>query len=216
MSIADQIKSSAKTQSGDSWSTIFHRKADDNRYLQALRAGQQEVYSIPLEEESDTYLNMRVLTCHEEVLLSHWTQDYINNFYGSSVPEDKKREREDIVHSMLRIMMACTSPNVTDMKSTIKTYDDNTAFPLCCVSKLKNQELSRLIKEYQYVDQQFNPQIETMSNKEAWEVIEAVKKQDIPLKDLSYPALLSITTALIEHSKLEDEMLSTALQEQQS
>jgi hypothetical protein len=218
MSIKDHVQSSNSglkdKETGESWASIFNRKEQDNKYLKALREGTETEYD--LEIDGEVCLKMRVLTCHEEVLLSHWVHDYLSKYSNSALPQDKQRENENIISSMLRIMMACTPSSVVGMSSKLKTYNDNSSLPIANICELATQELSWLIKEYQYVDQRFNPQIETLPSSEAWEIIDQIKKHAMELKDLSYPSLLTITTALIEHNKLEDEMLSTASQEQQS
>lgn len=200
-------KATEETSNKKLWEIIWNTKGTNTAYVNTLRENSELQFTVDTGDENNP-LRLRVLTAEEENILHYFVQDYISNKLPPiAISNEKRREIEQAAYSKVRLMMSLAPKPKGSL--TLKKYNDNSQLSLSDLGSLTYSELAYLMKEYQWVDNHYNPSINTLEKSDIAEIIEAVKKQDLELKDFSYSTLFNITTVLIEQYRQEEEILSS-------
>lgn len=207
MSLVEKLNAATSKKTDDpNFKGFFLLSKNADKVIEGMRKGSSATHEIQI---SDTFsLNFRLLTSMEEAAVKCFV-DKILNEYPYAIDKGSREEVSLIENMKVKLVVASTPPMTVG--SSLVQYNSKAQLTYNDASNLTLYELSYLIKEYQSLETRFNPSIELLSEADLAQLIDAIKKQSIALKDLSYSVLLGISTQLIQREQLEDKRLSYSL-----
>lgn len=186
--------------------TMQHTKADQ---LKDDRV--EELLGLVDDSAKTFYINpnfpdvkLRVLSWEETLYIDELYYSYAEDVGITKLPENLQLAYNLHNRTCISICMAGT-PTPISRGTPLSVISKKSILPLASVKALPPSYVNTLLQLLNAQEQKLNPTLETLSREEVDSYVEAIKKSQIKLKDLSYQTMHSILDNLILQSVLEDK-----------
>lgn len=186
--------------------TLQHTKADQFRDDKVT-----ELLGLVDDSAKTFYINpkfpeakMRVLTWEETLYIDELYYSYAEDVGINKLPDELRLSYNLHNRTCISICMAGT-PSPISRGTPLSEISKKSILPLASVKALPPSYVNTLLQLLNSQEQRLNPSLETLSKEEVESYVEAIKKSQIKLRDLSYQTMHSILDNLILQSVLEDK-----------
>jgi hypothetical protein len=217
-SIIDSINKGSKKEHSRpqyDWEVIVNTKGRNAEFLNELAQGANASHR--MTTDSGHSITFRLLTPYEESTILPSFVSTALEYSHHKLNEEKQKESEYTLNTIIRLMMATTDYDQVNMKSDFYDYVRNAQLSFYDLGWRANlTTLTLLAREYQYLQENLNPNIYQLSRERIRELIESIKKQQLSLRDFSYNALLQISDELLQSIAQMDRYLQNLSSDSQS
>lgn len=208
MSILDNLSSDVENNKLDpnniDFKSILDRNSDDGvDFLCSIGENTTKIMSKQKKDGSVVNINFRMLTSIEEIKMNTFVEK-LKSILPVKIHEGHKHLSDLILTSIMKIMIA-TTPKLSNT-ATLSDYNINAKLNIKDMLDCTSETLALVLKEYESLENEFNPSISNIKKEEVQKLVEWVKKPEIPLSRLTYEQSLIVLDYLLEQKELEDKL----------
>ena len=208
MSILDKISESSENKDLDKKSLDFkaiinRHSADGMNFLCALGENSPRIITGTTKDGEIISIQLRMLTTIEEIKLNTFVEEF-RRILPVKVHEGHKALADISLVASIKLMMA-TTPKLP-VTATLAEYNVNAKICVMDFLVAESERVALVLKEYESLENEFNPKINDIDQEEVQELVEWVKKPGALLSRLTYEQSLTVLNHFLEQKELEDRL----------
>ena len=210
MSILDSISKDSENidvdKSGIDFKSIIDLRDENGEgssYLCSLGDNTTQTLTSSDKEGNAFSLDFRMLTAMEEIKM-HTFVNNLKSILPVKIDVGHQHLSDLILGSIVKLMMA-TTPRMSS-SATLINYNSISKLSIADLLDAKTETISLVLKEYESLENKFNPKINNLTKEEIQKMVEWVKKPETPLSVLTYEQSLMALDYLLEQKELQDNL----------